>query len=409
MSSDSCQRMVGKFIQLSEGGVVSGHASMNVRVAHSSRWRTNLLSVLVLGATLRGSSAWSQSTRVLQEALCASCVSIVPVLNLGEDAGLGALGAGRGLVQLRDGSFVHADGRGGALVKFSSAGVPLQRIGREGSGPLEFRRIDWLMRDGADSLLVFDLENGRAVTISPSGRQSRQFQMAYPVTSASFLPNGNIVANVHFDDSRLTRMPVHVLDRRSGAVLASFGHDSNRVYDAREAWAGWRELTVDPRGTIWTVRRNDYRLEASDARGKRLQSLERRVKWFAPYTVRSRLSPDDAPQPHVERVHADSFGRLWVFIAVPAHDWRKHIVARAATPGILPGYEPVSLSGIYDTIIEVIDVPSATVLASHRISDYGWGMVSDSLMYSDAQAADGVPRYRLWKVGFTRGSTSGRR
>lgn len=385
---------------------MSGRCSLNRRFADISRWRTKLLLGLVLGATLRGASASSQSSHVLREALCTACLSIVPALTLGEDTGLGTLGGGRGLVQLRDGSFVHSDGRGGVLVKLSSAGVPLQRIGREGSGPLEFRRIDWLMRDGSDSLLVFDLENGRAVTISPSGRQSRQFQMAYPVTSASFLPNGNIVANVHFADSRLTRMPVHVLDRRSGAVLASFGHDSNRVYDAREAWAGWRELTVDPTGTIWTVRRNDYRLEAWDARGKRLQSLERRVSWFAPYTVRTRLSPQDAPQPHVERVHADSFGRLWIFIAVPAQDWRKHIVERAATPGILPGYEPVSLSGIYDTIVEVIDTRSATVLASRRISDYGWGMVSDSLMYSDAQAADGVPRYRLWKVGFAGGSTS---
>ncbi len=363
------------------------------------------ISIVALALSISAASVHSQAPTVLRESMCRACLSIEQGITLGDATDAGAVSVGRGLLQLRDGSFLHADGRGGVLRRFSSRGLPLGEIGRAGSGPLEFREIDWIMRDSRDTLVVFDLGNGRASTISPTLKQVRQFSITHPVTSASFLPTGHIVANIHFADSPRVGVPVHVIDRNSGTILASFGRDDDETFDSRAAWAGWREIAVSPAGTIWTARRNAYRLEEWDAHGRKLRSLERRVNWFVPYSVRTRLSPTEAPQPHVERIHMDSDGRLWVFIAVPAADWRRSVVARRPSPGILPGFEPVSLSGIYDTIVEIIDTSSGSVIASARLADYAWGMLSDGLIYSDAQAEDGVPRYRLWTAAF-RGPTS---
>lgn len=367
--------------------------------------RVYLLISLLLETVAAHGSLHSQSPTVIEGRGCSDCMRFTPTIVLGDETEAGSVAVGRGLIRLRDGSFVHATG-GGELVRFSPTGRPVGRIGREGSGPLEFRSIDFLVSDPHDTLVVFDGSNGRAMTISPSHSQVRQFTLPHQVTSAAMLPNGDIAANVHSEDALRTGIPVRVFDRRSGAIRSSMGRRPLERVAANEAWAGWREVAVSPRGTIWTASRNRYVLEEWDREGNKLREIERRVPWFLPYAKRIDLSPSNAPQPSVSRLHVDGAGRVWVFVEVAATEWRRGVVARRPMPGIVPGYEPRSLSALYHTMVEVIDPDGRAVLASQRLPALAWGMLSDDLIYTDAQSDEGVPRFQLWRVQLNVASAS---
>lgn len=338
----------------------------------------------------------AQTASRLEGTGCRDCLRIVPHLVLGDSSDRGAISVGRGLVRRDDGSFVHA-GVGG-LTLFTATGMPAGAIGRVGSGPLEFRRLNFIARGLADTLIVFDLGNGRLSKISPRLEQVAQFTLTNQVTNAVVLPTGSIVANIHFRDLDRLGVPLHVIDGRSGEVTHSFGLARTEAFDRKSAWAGFREIAVSPRGNIWSTRRNSYVLEEWTAAGEKIRQLERSAAWFHPYELREPLRPNSPPQPHIERIHVDSSGLLWVFAAVPALDWRENIVARKPTPGILPGFEPTSLSGIYDTIIEVIDPVTRRVLVTQRFDGFMWGMLSDSMMFSDAQDQAGFPTLQVWRV-----------
>lgn len=383
-------------------------AFLSAKVGGNGALHVRLLLSVALATLVASGRLQAQPTITIEGQGCRACLRFTPTILLGDESDAGAVAVGRGLIRLRDGSFVHATGRG-ELVRFSPTGRPAGRIGRKGSGPLEFRSIDFLLGDPHDTLIVFDGSNGRAATISPAQSQVRQFPITSQVTNAVLLPNGDIVANIPFEDARQIAMPVQVLDRRSGAIMSSFGTAVGERVEANEAWAGWRELAVSPSGTVWTARRNRYLLEEWDRDGRRLRAIERRTPWFMAYTTRTDLTPSSAPQPSIARLHVDGAGRVWVFVQVAATNWREGIEARRPMPGMVPGYEPKSLSAVYHTMVEVIDPDRRTVLASQRLPALAWGMLSDDALYSDAQADDGVPRFRLWRAALDVASQNGRR
>ncbi len=347
--------------------------------------------MVAMGTPLR-----AQTTLPLAGPGCENCLRVIPSAVLGDTTELGAVSPGRGLVQLDDGSFVHAGTNG--LSRFNAAGKPVGRIGRVGSGPMEFRRISFVARTPGNSLVVFDLGNGRVSVIDPRLQQNNQFTLANPVTDAVVLPSGDIVANIHSQDLSRSGVPLHLLDGKAGTIKSSFGLMKGENFDRKSAWAGFREIALSPTGTIWSARRNRYVLEEWDITGRMLRQLERTVEWFRPYEKRDVLGPSAPPQPNIESIYIDSKGLIWVFTAVGARDWRQNIVPRKPMEGIAPGFEPTSLSGIYDTMVEIIDPDTRRVLVSQRVDGLVWGMLSDSLIFSDAQDEDGFPTYQLWRV-----------
>ncbi len=101
--------------------------------------------------------------------------ALVELVRVGTGGGVGLeerpdeFGQVVGVVANEDGTIYVADGMAKEIRVFSETGVFLQRIGREGGGPGEFRSIQSLGMLG-DTIVVLDPGNGRLGFISPEGQ-----------------------------------------------------------------------------------------------------------------------------------------------------------------------------------------------------------------------------------------------
>ncbi len=140
----------------------------------------------------------------------------------------------RGAIRLSDGRIAVADGGSASLKIFDPAGGLAGTIGREGSGPGEFREPRFLARLPGDSLLVFDIGLGRLTVFGPDGEIAREARIgAAPRSPASSVMgvfgDGSVLARGFIDlGDRVPiglERPVSALYRLSadGTLLDSLG------------------------------------------------------------------------------------------------------------------------------------------------------------------------------------------
>jgi hypothetical protein len=91
-----------------------------------------------------------------------------------------------GATRLTNGTLLIADRSDNSIRRVDSAGRPLGTGGRTGSGPGEFRSMIWAGGCGADSLLIWDLQQRRASMIGPNGAVARQFPV--PASDTAQVP-----------------------------------------------------------------------------------------------------------------------------------------------------------------------------------------------------------------------------
>ncbi len=106
-------------------------------------------------------------------------LSVEPVLTIGQSDGpeeylfSGVLSA----LRLGTGEFVVANAGTNELRFFDSSGTFVRSIGREGSGPGEFKLMMGIWRWPADSVAVFDYGNARMTVVGPHGEFGRTFRL----------------------------------------------------------------------------------------------------------------------------------------------------------------------------------------------------------------------------------------
>lgn len=98
---------------------------------------------------------------------------LVDVAGLGPD-GTVVFGEPAGATRLADGSLLIADRAENTIRVVDAGGGLVRSLGREGSGPGEFRTVLWAGGCGADTLLVWDLAERRATMVGAGG-VGRQF------------------------------------------------------------------------------------------------------------------------------------------------------------------------------------------------------------------------------------------
>ncbi len=133
-----------------------------------------------------------------------------------------------GAIRRRDGAIVVADGQRLQLLLFDSVGTLRRVLGRDGSGPGEFRSIMWMGRLGRDSIAVFDMRQLRMSVFADTGfarsyavRRNDQI-LAAAMTPAGFFPGGRPV--IHSGGSFLLADP--------GPARIERNQWSAAVYDA---------------------------------------------------------------------------------------------------------------------------------------------------------------------------------
>jgi len=118
---------------------------------------------------------------------------------------------------------------------FSPEGNALQRIGRRGGGPGEFRAVTGIMIDPADSLFVFDARHGRITVFSPDYAVVRVVNLDYPISGKGFFIGTKMLINQGIRTPHRAGYPLHLMDR-NGEILRSFGSSADGLYrsDMRE-------------------------------------------------------------------------------------------------------------------------------------------------------------------------------
>jgi hypothetical protein len=141
-----------------------------------------------------------------------------------------------GVVRLSDGSVAVATG-GSEIRWFDEAGVFRRRVGREGDGPGEFRRIRYMRALPGDSLLVFDSNNRRVTVLAPDGRFVRSETIGLdderPVTVAGALRDGTLLTRTVMETPRASTPLYRV--RMGFAVVRDGAARPLRTYLGQEA------------------------------------------------------------------------------------------------------------------------------------------------------------------------------
>jgi hypothetical protein len=241
-------------------------------------------------------------------------------------------------------------------------------IGREGSGPGEFRRPQFTLPEAAGHR-VFDQRLRRTTLLSNfTFAPALVAPMPFFSFNAALFSDGRYVLDGAFAPARLDPQPLHLV-APDGTILRSFGNTPDLAPTPGLHPAGRERLlrrVVAPSGdsAVWAAHPYRYRLEKWSTHGSLLAIYERRVSWFPP-TARGLLeaqhfNSSQMNQANVARLHEDEQGRLWVHISIRRRE-------RTRPMG-------ESEPEVYDTIIEVLDLRARQVFAAGVINRLVWGV-----------------------------------
>lgn len=210
----------------------------------------------------------------------------------------------------------------------------------------------------ADRMELVDHGIGEMITTDGRFHEIGRKQSAIPYLARPVRVSGGAVVASGLDDAPQTAgLPLHLIDS-SGIIEKSFGN-SNHNYFGSETIRLHREVAVRPGGTsVWSAHYYAYDIEEWDLRGTLLRTVSRSVPWFPPPEQTAGTGSQFSTA--IEAVRESSDGLLWVVITVP----RELRTSMPLVPGLDRGDGSDSR---FDTIIEVLDVGAAKLVAQVRV------------------------------------------
>jgi hypothetical protein len=287
--------------------------------------------------------------------------------------------------------FIQDNSSSTFLQSFDSDGRSLPDIGRRGRGPGEFEFARHVTIAN-DSIYVHDAVLGRISIFDLDGRFARSVLIPAHVAEFLVTPSGDFIASGFYGRAEAIGAPYHIFDPR-GTWIGSFPEPGGR-YQLTERPLLSRSIRSGPGETFWGAKVNEYVIEQWDTTGRLLTSVERNVSWFIPSDKPHALLPGRRPPGIVRDIHIDDQDRLWVLILVADERWERQFhpdrPAEVAFTWNLDAY--------FDSIVEVIDLSSQTVVARSRFDEYITCFTQDGRLGLYSQDAAGVPLIRIWSV-----------
>ena len=249
---------------------------------------------------------------------------------------------------------------GGQLFVYDESGRAVRSIGRRGEGPGELKGNQWFVVGAMDTLFVLGWT--RLTTFDPTGRHVESLSFRIPWTFWSFarLRDGGFV--FHTPAHTMDEPVIRILDA-GGTEVDAHGRPSPAMVELQMADLDYRMVGPAESGGYWTAKVWSYEMSRWRSPGVRDLTIVRRVEWFPDGEPASWEEVDawyvEAPPPRMLfDLREDTEGLLWTYTLVPDERWR-------------PGPEPDRVDPgwslrTYDTMIEVIDVRNAEVIAEYR-------------------------------------------
>ena len=285
---------------------------------------------------------------------------------------------------------VQDPGAGRPPILFDGKGSFLRELTRRGAGPGELNSAVWAIHAPGDSLIV--LEEQRTLMFDGELRhlrtrgETRDYRLAPNVLR---LRDGSLVSTglepMHERQPRDVRFaPVRGPARRLTLPrIASQGRAARILGYSADSKASvfWvlQSSTIDGRG---------YELIAMDTSSRLHHALMRRPDWWLARSEYRGLSDRHVPSSRVKAVREIRTNVVMLLVAQPLPDAK--------------GFSVSSRNGTwsenYETVVELVDVPRAQVLAHIRLAGYPLDIFRDGRVATYVEAEDGTPHVKIWRV-----------
>lgn len=364
------------------------------------------VALMVLAWIAPSASSAQVRPTVLADRPCAECsIWVDSMFSFGDVDGPGAIGNVYGVTRDVRGRYlvVHTPDAFHIGV-FEPDGQPLDRVGRRGQGPGEFRFIRWMNAAGR-SVLVFDGGLQRVSVLDEDLSVKRTFSVEIPLryTLADMESFGDslVVVNAALHSPDRVGFTLHALDA-SGKVVSSFAEDADgfQMNAPETLWMRQLARSSEP-GDLWAAHVTEYAIQRWSTGGTLRESLVRNVAWFPPHTGAYRLDPQSPMYlPQIEDIKEDDSGLLWLLIRVPSENWTNAIVPLRRDGVIVPDRWTIEdQHAAFDSLIEVIDPRSKSVIARYRSLTLFNAFVGTDQLASYSTGSDLHPKVTIWKVG----------
>ncbi len=352
----------------------------------------------------QGRSDWTHVTdstevRTLTESpsLCRSCITLKRVVVLGETRGPGYLEWTQWAT--RDSLGRYWVGQRGTLKVFDAAGTFVRQVGRGGKGPLEFNRPHLMHTDSGGNVHVLDPGNLRETVLKPDFALYEERRLPGFVHAAAPLREDHrYVVNMLVQTPAGLGMPLHIIE--GPHIVHSFGLPTDPV-QFLDAFRLQRLVATDHKSRIYSAKWLDYSVDVWTPEG-------RRITGFAGQTLNdteARAGPwslDNPPGNRLIAIRVPREGQLWVTSWRLRENWRDRMEERVRPDGqVLLAPRDDSLNSIFRSRIDLIDLRSASIVASTDREELFEGFVGDGLLMQVQYVESGAPRLIIWSVEAT--------
>lgn len=318
--------------------------------------------------------------RLTGEPACEQCqIKLEPIAVLGHPLDPASVRADAAVAGCKvapfgdDGAFLVAGAVGGGeLLVYEQGDEPASTVGRRGAGPGELGS-DFRIITVSDTIILIDNSNARIITRTMDGEILQSVQLPRRVNSVARLPNGDFVIHGRLTTGR--DQPVIDIIDASGQHVASLGRTQQQAWDT-DQWVIGNGASAD----YWAVSMWNYQLYRGSAQAL-VPAAVREVDWFPADNVWSSAILETEPaSPLISYVHETDEHLLWVFVALADPDWASDLPDAGSAQWFRDAF---------DTMVEVIDLESRTVLANHRVDDYLGGICGTPMVYAVTPEAAG--------------------
>ena len=298
--------------------------------------------------------------------------------------------------------FTVADG---FLLMAPDAGV--ERVGRSGDGPGEYRNIRWV-RSRGDRLHVFDALSRRRTVLD----ENLNVVLTNPLSvtlagDAAIFGDSAYVVNGPVPTPENIGYALHLFDA-NGAVIRSFDELPGGYGTPDSGIVIYRRLAVARDGGLWSAYRGEYRIDLWDPQtGTKRRTLVRPAEWFPAHAEPGSNDPELPALPTILDISEDAQGRLWVLLSIASDRWAEGFEAtpEGAHPE-LDEYLHVDFDISYDTMVEVIDPARGRLLATTTVPQ-NLHVFRGGRAVSSSEGEFGLPTVQLWQLGLTSADTQG--
>lgn len=337
-----------------------------------------------------------QAERTISDAVsCPSCTVVIGERHLllkGDEPLSGFIGKASG-------SFLVSSSKG-VPQRFDTTGLYLGPLGRPGAGPGEFRMAAGYAAGPGGAFSVYDAANGRLELFGPEGQRAGSVRLTHATIGGGVLWLGGddaFIVSGQRPDAEHFGYTLHVYSQ-AGTYRRSFAPTAQPILPGGSKLAGLRLVSQAPDGGLLVVSVVDrYTVQRWNPASDSLeQTWVRDAPWFG--------RVEGPFQPRILSAVVDSAGLLWTLALVPSPSWEKGVRARDLAEGIRRErtYEIVDRDLIADTMIEVIDLRQARVVARRRLDRLYATLLPGGLVAAERAEDGGVEVFPVRLAGLPR-------